>query len=135
MNRDSFSLEKARKASEDFQTNCQTASQMHENLLDYATNLQLQNKILTEENDRLREQLYASRENGFRGVDSSKRSSKTPTEPASMPEDVEVVDESGCDPKDIELVASQAGCTRAAAVKALCDNDHDIVASIMELTT
>ena len=46
----------------------------------------------------------------------------------------EDVDESGVDPKDIELVVSQAGCSRAAAVKALKENDLDIVNAIMSLT-
>jgi len=46
----------------------------------------------------------------------------------------EDVDESGVDPKDIELVVSQAGCTRSAAVKALKENDLDIVNAIMSLT-
>jgi nascent polypeptide-associated complex subunit alpha len=46
----------------------------------------------------------------------------------------ESVDETGVDPKDIDLVVSQAGCTRAAAVKALKNNDNDIVNAIMELT-
>jgi nascent polypeptide-associated complex subunit alpha len=46
----------------------------------------------------------------------------------------EDVDETGVDSKDVELVVSQAGCTRAAAVKALRNNDNDIVNAIMELT-
>ena len=46
----------------------------------------------------------------------------------------EDVDESGVDPKDIELVVSQAGCSRGQAVKALKNNDNDIVNAIMELT-
>ena len=44
------------------------------------------------------------------------------------------VDETGVEPKDIELVMSQAGCSRAAAVKALKENDGDLVNSIMSLT-
>lgn len=44
------------------------------------------------------------------------------------------VDESGVDAKDIELVVSQANCSRAAAVTALKNNDNDIVNAIMELT-
>jgi nascent polypeptide-associated complex subunit alpha len=44
------------------------------------------------------------------------------------------VDESGVDPKDIELVVGQAGCTRGQAVVALRNNDSDIVNAIMELT-
>ena len=46
----------------------------------------------------------------------------------------EVVDETGLDSKDIELVMSQAGCNRAKAVKALKDNEGDLVNSIMSLT-
>mmetsp|Transcript_75998 Transcript_75998/g.152687 ORF Transcript_75998/g.152687 Transcript_75998/m.152687 type:complete len:191 (+) Transcript_75998:70-642(+) len=46
----------------------------------------------------------------------------------------EAVDETGVDSKDIELVISQASCTRAQAVKALKNNDGDIVNAIMELT-
>ena len=46
----------------------------------------------------------------------------------------EVVDETGVDPKDIELVVSQANCSRADAVRALKKNDNDIVNAIMELT-
>lgn len=45
------------------------------------------------------------------------------------------VDETGLEAKDIELVMSQAGCSRAKAVKALQENDGDLVNSIMSLTT
>lgn len=44
-------------------------------------------------------------------------------------------DEVGVEAKDIELVMSQAGCTRAKAVKALKENDLDLVNAIMSLTT
>jgi nascent polypeptide-associated complex subunit alpha len=46
----------------------------------------------------------------------------------------EVVDETGVEAKDIELVVSQAGCSRAKAVKALKDNGGDLVNAIMSLT-
>jgi nascent polypeptide-associated complex subunit alpha len=46
----------------------------------------------------------------------------------------EVVDETGVESKDIDLVMSQAGCSRAAAVMALKENDGDLVNSIMSLT-
>jgi nascent polypeptide-associated complex subunit alpha len=50
-------------------------------------------------------------------------------------EEEEVVfDESGVDAKDIELVMGQAGCSRTKAVKALKDNDGDLVNAIMSLT-
>ena len=48
--------------------------------------------------------------------------------------DEAAVDETGVEPKDIELVMSQAGCSRAAAVQALKENDGDLVNSIMSLT-
>ena len=44
------------------------------------------------------------------------------------------VDAEGVDEKDIELVIQQANCSRSKAVKALKNNDNDIVNSIMELT-
>ena len=44
------------------------------------------------------------------------------------------IDESGLEPKDIDLVMSQASCSRADAVNALRSNDGDIVNAIMELT-
>ncbi len=50
-------------------------------------------------------------------------------------EDDVALDETGLEPKDIELVMSQAGCSRAKAVKALKENDGDLVNSIMSLTT
>ncbi|KAL0346125.1 UNVERIFIED_CONTAM: Nascent polypeptide-associated complex subunit alpha-like protein [Sesamum radiatum] len=55
-------------------------------------------------------------------------------EPAPLPQDDEDVDETGVEPKDIELVMTQAGVSRARAVKALKDSDGDIVSAIMELT-
>merc|ERR1711957_54781 len=47
----------------------------------------------------------------------------------------EVVDESGVEAKDIELVMTQAGCSRAKAVKGLKENDGDLVNAIMSLST
>merc|ERR1712157_337643 len=43
------------------------------------------------------------------------------------------VDESGVEPKDIELVMSQVQCSRAKAVSALKANNNDIVEAIMQL--
>ncbi|XP_073154484.1 nascent polypeptide-associated complex subunit alpha-like protein 1 [Henckelia pumila] len=56
------------------------------------------------------------------------------TEAACAPQDDEDVDETGVEPKDIELVMTQAGVSRARAVKSLKDADGDIVSAIMELT-
>ncbi|CAG9761841.1 unnamed protein product [Ceutorhynchus assimilis] len=46
----------------------------------------------------------------------------------------EDVDESGVEEKDVELVMSQANVSRPKAVKALKNNQNDIVNAIMELT-
>lgn len=45
------------------------------------------------------------------------------------------VDETGVEPKDIELVMTQAGVSRGKAVKALKATDGDIVSAIMDLTS
>jgi len=45
------------------------------------------------------------------------------------------VDESGIEPKDIDLVMSQVQCSRAKAVSALKKNNNDIVEAIMELSS
>ncbi|KAK4377867.1 hypothetical protein RND71_004163 [Anisodus tanguticus] len=55
-------------------------------------------------------------------------------EPSTVAQDDEDVDETGVEPKDIELVMTQAGVSRAKAVKALKASDGDIVSAIMELT-
>uniref|UniRef100_A0A2P2K4U3 Nascent polypeptide-associated complex subunit alpha-like protein n=2 Tax=Rhizophora mucronata TaxID=61149 RepID=A0A2P2K4U3_RHIMU len=55
-------------------------------------------------------------------------------EPSTIAQDDEDVDETGVEPKDIELVMTQAGVSRARAVKALKAANGDIVSAIMELT-
>ena len=65
--------------------------------------------------------------------------SRLPPNKQSIPQSAPVigeedVDETGVDAKDIELVVSQAGCSRGQAIKALKNNDCDIVNAIMELT-
>lgn len=55
-------------------------------------------------------------------------------EPSASALDDEEVDEDGVEPKDIELVMTQAGVSRSKAVKALKAADGDIVSAIMELT-
>ncbi|XP_071717780.1 nascent polypeptide-associated complex subunit alpha-like protein 1 [Rutidosis leptorrhynchoides] len=56
------------------------------------------------------------------------------TEPTVTGQDDEDEDETGVEPKDIELVMTQAGVSRGKAVKALKAADGDIVSAIMELT-
>ncbi|KAJ6747672.1 putative proteinSCENT POLYPEPTIDE ASSOCIATED COMPLEX ALPHA SUBUNIT-RELATED [Salix koriyanagi] len=55
-------------------------------------------------------------------------------ESSSTAQDDEDVDDTGVEPKDIELVMMQAGVSRSKAVKALKAADGDIVTAIMELT-
>ncbi|CAA7398580.1 unnamed protein product [Spirodela intermedia] len=57
------------------------------------------------------------------------------TEPSVAAQEEEEIDETGVEPKDVELVMTQAGVSRAKAVKALKAADGDIVSAIMELTT
>ncbi|KAJ4957128.1 hypothetical protein NE237_013911 [Protea cynaroides] len=54
---------------------------------------------------------------------------------AQADEEEEEVDETGVEPRDIDLVMTQAGVSRAKAVKALKTHGGDIVSAIMELTT
>ncbi|EEH22132.1 nascent polypeptide-associated complex subunit alpha [Paracoccidioides brasiliensis Pb03] len=49
-------------------------------------------------------------------------------------DDGEEVDESGLEAKDIELVMAQASVSRKKAIRALKENDNDIVNSIMALS-
>ncbi|KAL0583171.1 hypothetical protein ABG067_006870 [Albugo candida] len=49
-------------------------------------------------------------------------------------EEDENVDDSGIEEKDLQLVMSQACVSKARAVKALRDNNNDIVNAIMDLT-
>ncbi len=49
-------------------------------------------------------------------------------------DDGEEVDATGIEDKDIELVMTQASVTRKKAIKALKENDNDIVNSIMALS-
>jgi len=60
-------------------------------------------------------------------------------QPTSAPiaeesEDEQDIDETGVEAKDIELVMSQANVSRGKAVRALKNNNNDIVNAIMELT-
>ncbi|CAA2965815.1 nascent polypeptide-associated complex subunit alpha-like protein 2 isoform X2 [Olea europaea var. sylvestris] len=50
-------------------------------------------------------------------------------------EEEEEVDETGVEPRDIDLVMTQAGVSKGKAVKALKAHNGDIVSAIMELTT
>ncbi|KAI0277690.1 nascent polypeptide-associated complex, alpha subunit [Russula aff. rugulosa BPL654] len=47
------------------------------------------------------------------------------------PEDDDPVDETGVDPKDIELVMAQVNCSRAKAVRVLKESGGDLINAIM----
>ncbi|XP_021725697.1 nascent polypeptide-associated complex subunit alpha-like protein 2 [Chenopodium quinoa] len=53
---------------------------------------------------------------------------------AAAQEEEEEIDETGVEPRDIELVMTQAGVSKGKAVNALKAHDGDIVGAIMELT-
>ena len=64
---------------------------------------------------------------------SAAESGSVPAAIAEEEEEGEEVDASGVEEKDVELVMSQANVSKAKAVKALKNNDNDIVNAIMEL--
>ncbi|CAD6209298.1 unnamed protein product [Miscanthus lutarioriparius] len=84
----------------------------------------------------LSSQLQAQAAQQFRMQDLSKVMAKQDAAAAAATpaDEEEEVDESGIEPRDIDLVMTQASVTRAKAVKALKAHDGDIVSAIMELT-
>ncbi|KAF8052647.1 hypothetical protein N665_1523s0003 [Sinapis alba] len=68
-------------------------------------------------------------------VSGGEKSSSAAASGAADQDEDEEVDEEGVEPKDIELVMTQAGVSKPRAVKALKAADGDIVSAIMELTT
>lgn len=80
----------------------------------------------------LSSQLQTQAAEQFKAPDLSHVVSKP--ESSSPAQDEEDVDETGVEPKDIELVMTQAGVSRPKAVKALKACDGDIVSAIMDLT-
>jgi len=62
-----------------------------------------------------------------------KKRKKEPA-PSVKEEKEEVADETGIEPKDIDLVMDQANVSRTRAVKALRASNGDIVNAIMNLT-
>merc|ERR1712244_188002 len=58
----------------------------------------------------------------------------TVSQPIAEESEEEEEDETGVEQKDIELVMSQANVSKAKAIRALKNNNNDIVNAIMELT-
>jgi nascent polypeptide-associated complex subunit alpha len=67
-----------------------------------------------------------------KGAESS--DAKKPAEEEEEEDDDEEVDAEGIEDKDIELVMNQANVSRKKAIKALKENENDIVNSIMALS-
>ncbi|KAL5707772.1 hypothetical protein ACHQM5_018633 [Ranunculus cassubicifolius] len=78
-------------------------------------------------------QLQSQAAEQFKAPDHSHVASK-PEALDSIEEDDEDIDDTGVEPKDIELVMTQAGVSRPKAVKALKGANGDIVSAIMDLT-
>ena len=66
--------------------------------------------------------------------ESSTAAAGTVTKKEEEDDDGDEVDSEGIEEKDIELVMTQAGVSRKKAIKALKENDNDIVNSIMALS-
>ncbi|KAK2652178.1 hypothetical protein Ddye_012034 [Dipteronia dyeriana] len=82
----------------------------------------------------LSSQLQSQAAEQFRAPPSNVTNVASKPETSVVTQDDEEVDETGVEPKDIELVMTQAGVTRPRAVQALKAADGDIVSAIMELT-
>jgi len=84
----------------------------------------------------LNQQAQVAAANKFKAFDNAGEPASTISQPIQeeSEEEDEEIDETGVEQKDIELVMSQANVSKAKAVKALKDNNNDIVNAIMELT-
>ncbi|GIY69513.1 nascent polypeptide-associated complex subunit alpha [Caerostris darwini] len=78
------------------------------------------------------EKFKAPESTGLGGDGPSQTIASQPIEEES--EEEGEIDDSGVEGKDIELVMSQANVSRGKAIKALRNNNNDIVNAIMELT-
>lgn len=86
--------------------------------------------------DDLSTQLQTQAAQRFKMPDmASNNASEAATGPQVEEEDEDDVDVTGVEARDVDLVMTQAGVSKAKAVKSLKANDGDIVSAIMELTT
>lgn len=65
--------------------------------------------------------------------EAEEKKAEEPAEEKKAEEPEEEVDATGVNPNDITFVMEQTGCTRAEAVKALRDNDNDMINAVMAL--
>lgn len=63
----------------------------------------------------------------------AEEAAEKPAEEKKAEEPEEEVDATGVNPNDITFVMEQTGCTRAEAVKALRENDNDMINAVMAL--
>ncbi|KAJ1691320.1 hypothetical protein LUZ63_015475 [Rhynchospora breviuscula] len=82
----------------------------------------------------LSSQLQTQAAEQFNAPDLSHMVSDPETSTIAQDDEEEEVDETGVEPKDIELVMTQANVSRAKAIKAHKSADGDIVSTIVELT-
>uniref|UniRef100_A0A7I4C331 NAC-A/B domain-containing protein n=1 Tax=Physcomitrium patens TaxID=3218 RepID=A0A7I4C331_PHYPA len=82
----------------------------------------------------LSSQLQSQAAEQFKVPEAANFEAKSAPSAAAEADDEGDFDETGVEPKDIELVMTQAGVSRAKAVKALKSTDGDIVSAIMNLT-
>ncbi|XP_049935981.1 nascent polypeptide-associated complex subunit alpha-like protein 1 isoform X1 [Nymphaea colorata] len=82
----------------------------------------------------LSSQLQTQAAQQFRVPDISSVITKPEMSPGAEADEEEDVDETGVEPRDIDLVMTQAGVSRGKAVNALKTANGDIVTAIMELT-
>merc|ERR1712098_859838 len=87
----------------------------------------------------LNQQAQVAAANKFKAFDGAGEQASTVSQPIAEESDEEgdgdeAIDTSGLEEKDIELVIQQANVTRRKAVKALKENNNDIVNAIMALT-
>ncbi|KAF5181048.1 Nascent polypeptide-associated complex subunit alpha-like protein [Thalictrum thalictroides] len=83
----------------------------------------------------LSSQLQTQAAQQFKYPDLGSIMAKPDVSAATLPDEEEEVDETGVEPRDIDLVMTQAGVSRGKAVKALKAHEGDIVGAIMEITT
>jgi len=85
----------------------------------------------------LSQQMQMAAAQKFRAPEPSAAQGEAPSataKPIQEESEEEEVDETGVESKDIDLVISQANVSRRKAIKALRNNNNDIVNAIMELT-
>jgi nascent polypeptide-associated complex subunit alpha len=82
----------------------------------------------------LSSQLQTQAAEQFKAPDLSQMMPKPETSGLGQEDNEEEVDDTGVEPKDIELVMTQASVSRPKAVKALKASGGDIVSAIMDLT-